>query len=85
MGYSMAFLVKNKNKTVMVLFNLYLGDDKRVQTFPKGISPKVKVIVWLEGVLTYYNVSVQYIIHKTQTLPQVEEVLFLVVGIGIWI
>ena len=30
-----------------------------IHTFPKGISPKIDIIEWLEFKLTYYNVAVQ--------------------------
>ena len=33
------------------------GEDKELYTFPKGSSPKVKVIVWLEFELAYYVVA----------------------------
>ena len=32
--------------------------DKGIQDFPKGISPKVNVIAWLEFELTHYDVAV---------------------------
>ena len=35
--------------------------DKRVHTFPKGISPKVNVITQLEIELIYYNVILQHV------------------------
>ena len=34
-----------------------------VYTFPKGISPKVNVIAWLEFELAYYDVKVQHVNH----------------------
>ena len=34
---------------------LITGRDKGVHTFPKGISPKVIVIAWLEFELSYYD------------------------------
>ena len=48
---------------------IYSLKDKGVHTFPKGISLKVKAIVWLEFELayydsTYYSVGVQYISHN---------------------
>ena len=33
---------------------------KGVNTFPKGISSKVSVIVWLEFELIYFEAAVQY-------------------------
>ena len=44
-------------RTVVVLFNPELWEDKGVHTFPKGISPKVNVITWLEFKLADYNVQ----------------------------
>ena len=41
----------------VVLSNLEL-EDKWVHFFPKDISPKVKVMAWLEFELTYYIVAV---------------------------
>ena len=37
--------------------------NKRIHIFPKGISAKVNVIVWLEFEFTYYYAAVQYISH----------------------
>ena len=37
--------------------------DKKVYTFPNGISPKVNVIVQLEFELTYDDVAVQHDSH----------------------
>ena len=51
----------------MVQFNSSLG-DKGFHTFPKGISPKVNVIVQLEFELTHYNVLVQHISHGNAPL-----------------
>ena len=39
--------------------------DKGVHTFPKGISPKVNVIVRLKFELTYNGVTVQHVSHYT--------------------
>ena len=36
----------------------YRWEDKGVHTFPKGISPKVNVIVRLEYELAYYDSAV---------------------------
>ena len=33
--------------------------NKGVHAFPKGISPKVIIIVWLEFKITYFKVAVQ--------------------------
>ena len=33
------------------------------QTFPKGISSKVKEITWLEFELAYYDIAVRHVIH----------------------
>ena len=47
-------------RKLVVLFNPYLAmaGDKRVHTFPKGISPKVNVIARLEFELINYDVVV---------------------------
>ena len=42
--------------TIVVLFNPELG-DKEIYSFPKGISLKMNVTVWLEFELVYYNVT----------------------------
>ena len=48
----------------MVLFNpLLVEGDKEVQTFPKGMSPKVIIIAQLQFKFTYYEVEVQYFSH----------------------
>ena len=47
--------------------------DKCAITFPKGISPKINVIVLLEFELTYYDIAVQHITHYAMgTLPSEE-------------
>ena len=53
----------------MVLFN---WEDKWVYTFPKGICPKVNVIVRLEFELAYYDSAVQRFNHdiKVDNLPK---------------
>ena len=33
--------------------------------FPKGIFPKVYIILWLESEIAYYNAPVQFINHIT--------------------
>ena len=43
--------------------------DKRLYTFPKGISPQVNVIARLEFELTYYNITVQNINHMAMATP----------------
>ena len=37
--------------------------DKGFHTFPKGISPKVNIMAWLEFELAYYNYAVQHFNH----------------------
>ena len=37
--------------------------DKRVHAFPKGISPKMKIIVQLEFKLTQFEVAVHHFSH----------------------
>ena len=43
--------------------------DKGIQTFPKGISLKVTVIVQLEIKLTYFEATVQHFSHYTMETP----------------
>ena len=43
--------------------------DKRVHTFNKGISPKVKIITRLEFELAYYDVAVRHVNHYTTGTP----------------
>ena len=45
-------------RTTVKLFNLLR--KKVARTFPKWISPKVKVIAWLEFEHAYYNVEGQH-------------------------
>ena len=51
-------------------YDLTAEEDKRVHTFPKGISLKVNVIAWL-GLkkITYYNVIDQHVNHYTTKTP----------------
>ena len=44
--------------------------NERVHAFPKGISPKVNVIAWLEFELTHYKTVVQYVDHYTADTPR---------------
>ena len=44
-------------------------EDKGVHTFPKGICPKVNVIVRLEYELAYYDSTVQRFTHYTTRTP----------------
>ena len=47
-----------------------IAREIRIHTVPKGISPKVNLIVWVEFELTYYDVVVQYVNHNAiGTLP----------------
>ena len=48
--------------------------DNVVHIFPKGISPKVNVIEWLEFELTYYNCSV-YRIKRFQNVTLYHQLL----------
>ena len=43
--------------------------DKGVHTFPKGISPKVKVTAQLELEFVYFEAAVQHISHYDITIP----------------
>ena len=47
-----------------------MGGDKGVHTFPKGISPKVNIIVWLEFELFYFEATV----HSISPLRQKDSV-----------
>ena len=47
----------------MSAFNLEL--DKKDYTFPKGFSPKVNVIEYLEFDFAYYDITVEDINHNT--------------------
>ena len=47
----------------MVLFNPLLGADKEVDTFHKGISLKVKIIVQLEFELAYFEITLWHLSH----------------------
>ena len=49
-------------RIVVVLSNPQLWKG---HTFPKGISPKVNVIAWLEFELVYYNVALEHIRYYT--------------------
>ena len=44
-------------------------EDKGVHTFPKGICPKVNVIVRLGFELAYYDSAVQHFNHYTSRTP----------------
>ena len=44
---------------------------REVHTFPKGISPKVTLIVQLEFELANYNVAVQYASHDVTSSLQI--------------
>ena len=48
--------------------------DKKIHTFLKGISPKVKVTVWLEFELTYSKVAVQHLSHDAKETTHEQEV-----------
>ena len=48
-------------------------EDKGVHTFPKGICPKVNVIVRLEYELAYYGSAVHRFNHYTTRIPMMEE------------
>ena len=45
--------------------------DKRVQTFPKVISPTVNVIAWLWSELTYNEVTVQHVNHYAPATQEI--------------
>ena len=54
-------LKSSLKKTVVVLFNQYLGEGrKEVHIFLKDISRKINVIARLEFELTYYDSAVQH-------------------------
>ena len=60
MGYFNAkpFLVKKKKKKKKNSSGTIGARDKGVSTFPKGNSPKVNIIGWLDFELTYYDITV---------------------------
>ena len=58
-------------------------EDKKVHTFPKGICPRVKVIVWLESELTYYNSAVQRFTHCATRTPS--PYIALILNIKTWL
>ena len=41
-------------------YSTYSRED-RVNTFPKSISPKVSVLVWVEFNLVYFKAAVQHV------------------------
>ena len=45
-----------------MLFNPYLGQNKGVHTFPKGINLKVNMITWLGMERAYFEVVVKHLI-----------------------
>ena len=45
-----------------------MGRNKGFYTFPKGMSPKVNVMVWLEIEFTYFEAAVQHLSHYTTRL-----------------
>ena len=56
----------------MVLFNP--KGDKGVHAIPKGISPRVNVMIWLDFELAYFKATVQHFSHyATETLPDFDE------------
>ena len=63
MGYLMPMSSLQKKQWWYYLTHSWT--DKRVPTFPNGISPKVNVIVQLEFELACYDVAVQHISHYT--------------------
>ena len=50
-------------------YSTYSWGNKRIYTFPKGISPRVDIIVWLEFELAYKDVRVLHISHCTMGNP----------------
>ena len=53
-----------------------------VHTFPKGICPKVNVVVRLEFELMYYDSAVQHFNHYTPgTIPLAQEFQCLIISI----
>ena len=59
----MGYLILILRRAEAIVFNPKLGEDKRVYTFPKGISPKVNVIAQLEFELAYFEAAVQRYSH----------------------
>ena len=55
-----SFIIK---KTDEILFGLMLVEDKKANTFPKYIYPKVNIIPWLLFELAYFEAGAQHIGH----------------------
>ena len=53
----------------MVLFNQWLGENKRVQIFLKGICSKVNIKARLEFEFTDYDIAVQHVSRYTTGTP----------------
>ena len=54
-------LQKNSDDIIQLLTKR----NKGFLIFPKGISPKVNVILWLVFELAYHNVTIQHVSHYT--------------------
>ena len=77
---------KNKFSKKPLLYKLYKyiffltqsWEDKGVHTFPKGICPKVNVIVRLEYELAYYDSAVhRFNQYTTRIPPEICKVVYL--------
>ena len=60
MAYQLCRLFNAKDTLVEQNLNYSWGGEKEVFIFPKGISPKVNVLVLLEFELTYFEAGVLY-------------------------
>ena len=70
-GISTLFRLFNA-KAILLEEQFYLThswEDKGVQTFPKGICPKVNVIARLEYELAYYDSAAHRFYHYTTRTP----------------
>ena len=58
------YSIKTWNHIIVYWYNLnHILEHKSVDTFPKGIGPKVNFIAWPEFRLAYYDITVQHFPH----------------------
>ena len=58
-----------KKKKLILRSHIISLFDKKLNTFPKGISPKVNLIERQEFELTHYNDTVQQVSHYNTGIP----------------
>ena len=66
--YTYFHTLYNEKKKRKKKFSRLLG-EYGVYAFPKGISPKVNVVVWLKSKLTYFKATVQHLSHYLTDIP----------------